>query len=87
MKIKEGFIIKKVMGSYMIVNTENLDSMNNMRTMNETGAFLWNLLTKDTKEDELIGKLMSEYEVDDSTARRDVRAFLESLKAADILAD
>ncbi len=85
MKIKNGFILKKVMGSYMIVCTD--DSMNvcGMQTLNETGAFLWNALSENTTEDELLKKLIAEYDVDEATAKNDITAFVAALKKSNLL--
>lgn len=84
MKIKDGFMLKKVMGSYMIISTDDT-AVNNMQTLNETGAFLWNLLSSETTEAELLQKLRSEYEVDEETAKADICAFVSSLAKAGLL--
>ncbi len=85
MKIKNGFILKKVMGSYMIVCTDDSYDFNGMQTLNETGAFLWNSLCEETTEDALLNKMLAEYDVDEITARGDIKAFLSSLESAGLL--
>ena len=45
MKIKDGFILRKVADSYIAVATgEESVNFNAMVTTNETGAFLWEKL-------------------------------------------
>lgn len=83
MKIKSGYIVKKVMGSYMLVSTNGEEST--MQTMNETGAFLWNLLTNDTTVEEMTEKIVSEYDIDPVSAKGDIEAFLQKLKASNLL--
>ncbi len=83
MKAKDGYIVKKVMGSYMLVSTE--DEGRTMQTMNETGAFLWELLASDTTVDEMAEKLTAEYEVDAESAKTDIEAFVEKLRASNLL--
>lgn len=83
LKIKPGYIVKKVMGSYMLVSIDGEGG--SMQTMNETGAFLWEQLSKDTTVDRLVDALLSEYDTDAATARADVTAFLAKLKASDLL--
>ncbi|MGM9552507.1 MAG: PqqD family protein [Clostridia bacterium] len=83
MKVKEGYILKKVMGSYMIIST--VDESSSMQTLNETGAFLWEHLTNDTNADMLCEKLTAEYDVDMETAKKDVEAFLSALEKSNLL--
>ena len=83
MKIKDGFILKKVMGSYMLVSVDGEGGT--MQTMNETGAFLWEQLSDHTTIDALVEKLLSEYDTDPDTARADVTAFVAKLKSSNLL--
>ena len=52
---------------------------------NRTGAVLWQALARGTTRKELVGLLTDRYEVDASTAGRDVDAFLEELAAKQLL--
>lgn len=82
MKIKEGFIIKEVADSFVVLPVgENLVDFSSMITTNETGAFIWNLLSEDKTADELAEALVSEYSVDLKTAKADVEEFLSVLKS------
>ncbi len=84
MKIKDGYMLKKVMGSFMIISTADSDT-NQMQTMNETGAFLWNLLSEDTTKEKMLQALMEEYDVDFSTAKNDIDAFITKLENSNLL--
>lgn len=84
MKIKEGFIVKKIVDTYMVVSTASAD-FTKMQTMNETGAMLWETLQTDTDIDALVSKLLAEYDVDEATARRDAEEFVAKLREADLL--
>ncbi|MBR5535494.1 MAG: PqqD family protein [Clostridia bacterium] len=83
MKIKPGYILKKVMGSYMLVSTAG--EVNTMQTMNETGAFLFALLQEGMTVDAMAEKMVSEYEVDSATAKKDIEKFVSQLKQAGLL--
>ena len=86
MKIKEGFLMKEVAGSYVIVPVgENMVDFSAMITTNETGAFLWEQLKSDTDIDALVKAVMSEYEIDDATARTDVEEYLRTLTDKNVL--
>lgn len=86
MKIKDSFILRKVADSYVVVpvGKQTLD-FNGIINLNETGAFLFELLQKGAEKDELVNKLLDEYEVDRDRASADVDKFIQSVKDADVL--
>ena len=53
--------------------------------MSESAKVLWDLLKNDASIDDLVNKLLSEYEIDEETARRDTLEFIDSLKKNNIL--
>lgn len=80
MKVKEGFAIREVADSFVIVPTgANLVDFSAMITVNDTGAFLWDKLKEDITEEELTQYLLSEYDVDEATAKADVAEFVSVL--------
>lgn len=86
MKIREGFILRTVAGQNLIVPVgDNTMNFNAAIALNESAAFLWNCLTKETDEKELLTKLLNEYEIDEQTALADIKVFLNVLKEHDIL--
>lgn len=87
MKIKEGFILREVAGSYLVVAVgAAVKQFNGMINLNETGAFLWRLLEKGSDEDAMVSALLSEYEVEEEVARTDVKAYINKLTEAGLLA-
>ena len=87
MKIKSGFVVQKVGGSYLAVAVgERADEFNALIRMNETGAFLWEKLAEsELTEDALVGVLRAEYEVGGDIARNDVKRFVEQLERGGLL--
>ena len=86
MKIKEGFILRKVGSQYVVAATGKAsEHFNGMLRLNETGAFAFRLLQEGVTEDRLAACLMAEYEVSGETVRRDMERFLSALKEADAL--
>ena len=86
MKIKEGFILRKVGSQYVVAATGKASAhFNGMLRLNETGAFAFRLLGEDITEDQLARRLMAEYDVSEETVRRDMESFLSALKEADAL--
>ena len=87
MKIKEGYILREIAGSFVVVPVgDNVVDLSSMITINETGAFLWGFLEKGADEDSLCAALMSEYEgAPEDEMRNDIREFISVLKEKDIL--
>lgn len=85
MKIKEGFILRNVAGSYVVVpiGEATLD-FNGMMSLNETGAFLFGKLIEGTGKEQLIEDLMSEYAVDKELAAKDVEDFIQKVEREDL---
>ncbi|MBR5011148.1 MAG: PqqD family protein [Clostridia bacterium] len=88
MKIKESYVLRSVAGENLIVPVGgNNINFNSAMTLNETGAFLWQLLTADTTRDALIDAMTKEYDIDADTAAKDIDIFITSLKEHSILED
>ena len=88
MLIKKDFTIQKVGASYLAVPVgETSKHFHGMIRLNETGAFLWQLLTADTTRDALIDAMTKEYDIDAETAAKDIDIFITSLKEHSILED
>ena len=79
MKIKEGFIIKKLGLGYVVVTVGNASrDFNGVIRLNETGAFLWKSIQDgaDSRE-KLIQAMLERYEdLDRETAAKDLDEFL-----------
>ena len=88
MKIKEGFLLRTVAGSNIVVpiGAASID-FSGVITLNEVGAFLWKALEEDCDKAKLIEKLTAEYDVDSETASNDIDAFLEKLRKESLLDD
>ena len=81
MKIKKGFIVRRVGGQSVAVAVGEMSkSFNGMIRLNETGKFLWDILATGAEEDELVAKILEEYEVAEADARADVRSFVAKLE-------
>lgn len=86
MKIREGFMLRKVAGQNVVVAIGPASRiLNGMIKLNDTGAFCWDYLVKGTSEEELEKALMSEYGISEEQAKADARAFLDTLRGAGCL--
>ncbi len=89
MKIKTGFLIRKVSEAYVVVAVgDAAESFNGIITLNSTGAFLWEKLAEgcDSKE-ALVSALLEEYDVEKAIAEKDVDAFIARIKEVGVLED
>lgn len=87
MKAKPGFNLRVVCGENIIVaeGEENID-FSNIISMNESSAYLWqNIQGKEFTHEDLVGLLTQEYEVDEVTAMKDVKALTELWLQAGII--
>ncbi len=88
MKIKDGFIVREVAGSFVAMPIgERAEELNGVIELTQGGVILWEKLSTDTTEDALVAELLSRFEVDEETARRDTRAFVEGLRKNNLLED
>ena len=86
MKIKEGFIVRTVAGSNIVLPIgEQTVAFDGIMTINETGMFLWKLLIKGAEREELVKAILDEYEVTEQIASRDVDLFIEKLVGAGLV--
>jgi len=54
-------------------------------TITGVGTRLFELLAEDRSVDDLVAAIVAEYDVDPGTARRDIEAFLDRLRDAELL--
>ena len=86
MKIKENFMLRKVVDTYVVVPVgDAVSEFNGMINLNEAGAFLWQLLENDTTAEQVVSALLEQYEVDEETAKKDVETFIANLESANLL--
>lgn len=84
MKVKEGFILRKVGSQYVVAATGKASkNFNGMMRLNESGAFAFRLLQEGVTAAELVNRIVAEYDVSEEAARADVNRFLAALKEAD----
>lgn len=88
MKIKDGFVLKDVAGSKIVIATGDAKiSFNGVITFNSVGAEIFNLLDGTNTDEEIIKKIASDYNVDAAIVEKDFYALVEKLKAHKMLDD
>ncbi|MCD7822996.1 MAG: PqqD family protein [Oscillospiraceae bacterium] len=92
MKIKDGFIIRKVAGKYVVVATgEASKSFHGMVKLNGTAKTIWEGLAAGKTPDEITGELMkingAETEEDRLKISNDVQSMVKEMQDAGFLVD
>ena len=85
MKIKNGFILRKVPGMNLVMPTgKNVKEFNGSLMLNDTGAFIFEHLQKGSTPEETVQALTQEYDVSLDTASIDVQKTIDSLIEAGV---
>ncbi len=88
MRLKDGFMLKKILDDYIVVPTgDNIVDFAVAVSLNESGAFLWEQLSKEKTIFELADALAAEYNVSSEEVIGDVAEFAELLKTHNFLAE
>lgn len=78
MKLKDGFITYNTGDENLLVATgEAGKSFNGIVRNNETAAFIAELLKNEITEDEIVKRILEEYDADEKTVRKDVKKLLD----------
>ena len=81
MKIKNGFVVRKVGGESVVVPVGEMSKkFHGMINLNETGAFLWEFFSAEHTVDEGVAALLAEYEVEKEIAQADVEQFVKTIE-------
>ena len=79
-QLDKGFVLRKIGDDYIIVPVGKAAmNFNGMITVNETGAFLWELLIKGSDKESLLQNLLETYDVSKEEAEKDLNEFLDVL--------
>lgn len=86
MKIKKGYLLREVSGSFFVVPiaSKELD-FSSLSTLNKTAAFLWKQCQTDQTKESLVAALLDHYEVDRPAAEKGVEDFVSTARASGFL--
>ena len=86
MKIQKEFVLREIAGDYVIIPTgKTVLTFNGLITVNEVGAELWKMLQSDVTFEDLTKGILEIYDVDEETAKEDIREFLDTLEKGGVL--
>lgn len=88
MKLKEGFLIRELADSYVVVSVDQKkNGFHGMIQLNKTGAFLWSQLQKVHTREALVCAVLEQYDATKEEAEENVDRFIQTLKKAGILCE
>ena len=86
MELKKQFVLREIVGEAVLVPVgESAARFNGLLTVNEVGKFIWENLESSKDEEDLLHKILEEYEVEEKEAKEDLDEFLDKLRQVDII--
>ena len=87
MKIKEGFVVREVAGTYLALATGELSKVyNGSITLNASAKFIFDCFLQDTTKEQVVQKMVENYEgLDEKTAKEAVDDFVEKLAGENLI--
>ena len=82
MRIKDNFVLQQIVDEYIVVPVaEESERLHGIIKLNETGAFLWDLLrTTEVSVSDLEDALARKYNIGLDIAQKDVEAFINHIR-------
>ncbi len=81
-------VTRKTGNEYVLVPvTNNIADMTSVYTLNETGAFIWELIDGKKSVEEIIEAVIDKYDVDREKATKDVLSLIDDMKDYLIIQD
>jgi hypothetical protein len=84
MKIKGEFILREIGDEFIAVSIGDND-FDGVVNLTSSGVVLWQLLEKGCTLEDLVKALLENYNIDEITARTDVKEFVQKLENQDLL--
>ena len=86
MKIKDGYMMRKVAGNCVVVPMgDEVTNFNGMINLNETGEVIFENIQNGCSREELVEIMLKEFEAPREVIERDVDVFIEKLEKVGIL--
>ena len=86
MKLKKEFMLREIVGETILIPMgDSNNHFNGIITINELGKFIWENLESSKDEEDLLHKILEEYEVEEKEAKEDLDEFLDKLRQVDII--
>lgn len=86
MKINGSFVMREVVGEYLLIPVgDSALKLNGMVTLDEVAALIWKGIEAGKEKEEILQQILEEYDVDEETARTDMDDFLKRFSETGII--
>lgn len=86
MKLKYNFIVNEIADKKVAVTVgEDTENFNGMIRLNNTAAFIFDMLKEDVTEDEIVAAMKEKYDAEEEQLRQTVHSFIETLQKSNVL--
>ncbi len=86
MKIKDGFILKDVAGSKIVIATGSAKlDFNGVITFNSVGADVFTMLDGSNSLEDIVSKISADYNADESVVKADVIKLIDKMKKHNLI--
>jgi ACT domain-containing protein len=84
----ERAVTRDIAGETLLVPIrDRAGDLHHIFALNPVATHVWNVLTDAASVEQLVASVCATFEVDEEQAERDVTAFLEELRAADLVSE
>lgn len=88
MKIKEGFVVRDIMGQCVVVATgEASENFAGMIKLNDTGKDIWEAVSAGKSEAEIVEQIVNDYDVERDRAEASVKKFIDDMREKGFIID
>ena len=86
MKLKKELMSREIAGERFLVPVgKSVYDANGLFILTDVGAFIWDLLPNVDNQDQILSAVLTEYQVDEETAKKDITEFLQKLVDLEII--
>lgn len=85
MRISDDYILKNIVGDYIVVPIGDSVDINSMISVNESGVRIWNMIEDNKSLDEIADNFVTEYGISKQEAINDIDEFLKEMTDNGIL--
>lgn len=88
MRMKQGFVLRRVADQYVVIATgEASKDFHGMIKLNQTGADVWNGIVEGKTKEQIAANLSAIYGIDEETANKDVDALIQKMKESGFIVE
>jgi hypothetical protein len=87
MKIKEGYLLRHIADTYLVVPVgEMVVNFNGMMVLSDVSAKVWEYLGEDRTREQIIDYIIHTYDIDRGTAEGDIDHLIAQMESSGVLA-